>query len=70
MKKLFILPFIFLIASSLFAIDFSLDMFKDCKIIFDEGYNLSDKTKFDELITKQISEIKTEILKILFEYNG
>lgn len=40
------------------------------KIIFDEGYNLSDKTKFDELITKQISETKTDILKILFEYNG
>lgn len=49
MKKLFILPFIFLIASSLFAIDLSLDMFKDCKIIFDEGVSYAQVTRIEKL---------------------
>lgn len=40
------------------------------KIIYDGGYNLSNKPKFDELITANISKTRTEIIKILFSYRG
>ena len=38
--------------------------------IFDEGINLSHKPKFDELITSNIFKAKTEMLKLLFGYDG
>ncbi len=38
--------------------------------IFDEGVNLSHAPKFDELITRKISETKTKIIGILFDYSG
>lgn len=38
--------------------------------IFDEGINLSHKPKFEESITKEIRESKTEIIKLLFSYSG
>ena len=38
--------------------------------IFDEGINLSHKPKFDEIITTRIFQAKTEMLGLLFRYNG
>lgn len=38
--------------------------------IFDDGINLSHPPKYDELISKKISESKTEIIRILFSYTG
>ncbi len=38
--------------------------------IFDEGVNLQHKPKFEELITKEIRQSKTEIIKIMFLYSG
>ena len=49
MKKIILLPFVFLIASALFAIDLSLDMFKNCKIIFDEGVSYAQVTRIEQL---------------------
>lgn len=38
--------------------------------IFDEGYNYSNQPKFDEIITNKISQIRTEMIRILFSYTG
>ena len=38
--------------------------------IFDEGINLSHRPKFEELITSGIFVAKTQMLKLLFNYNG
>lgn len=40
------------------------------EIIYDGGYNLCNKPKFDELITANISKTRTEMIKILFSYKG
>ena len=39
-------------------------------MIFDNGYNLSHRPKYDEIITERLSTAKTDILKILFTYRG
>ncbi len=49
MKKIILLPFIFLIASALFSLDLSLDMFKNCKIIFDEGVSYAQVTRIEKM---------------------
>lgn len=53
MKKNILLPFVFLISLSAFAFDLnfdlSLDMFKDCKIIFDEGVSYSQVTRIEKM---------------------
>lgn len=38
--------------------------------IFDEGINLSHAPKFEELIINKITNTKTHIIKLLFEYSG
>ncbi|MBS5413639.1 MAG: hypothetical protein KHY35_23530 [Bacteroides thetaiotaomicron] len=38
--------------------------------IFDEGINLSHAPKFEELIINEITNTKTHIIKLLFEYSG
>lgn len=38
--------------------------------IFDEGINLSYAPKFQELITDKITNAKTCIIKLIFEYSG
>lgn len=38
--------------------------------IFDAGINLSHEPKFKELITNKITETKTYIIKLLFNYSG
>ena len=40
------------------------------KNIFDEGFNLNHKPKFEELITNEITKSKTKLIKILFTYTG
>ena len=51
MKKLILLPFVFLISLSAFAFefDFSLDMLKGGKIIFDEGVSYSQVTRIEKM---------------------
>ena len=48
--------------------DLLIDSFTES--IFDDGVNLSHVPKFEELISKKISESKTKIIKILFDYKG
>lgn len=38
--------------------------------IFDEGINLSHAPKFEELITNNVTNTKTRIIKLLFNYSG
>ena len=40
------------------------------KSIFDEGINLYTEDKFNDLITKKITDCKSEAIKILFSYSG
>lgn len=40
------------------------------KSIFDEGIVLSYEPKFEELITNKVTEAKTKMIKILFNYSG
>ncbi|MDR2125514.1 MAG: hypothetical protein LBP63_01620 [Prevotellaceae bacterium] len=40
------------------------------KSIFDCGINLYDDNKFNNLVSKQITDCKSEIIKILFSYPG
>ena len=51
MKKFILLPFVFLISLSAFAFefDFSLDMLKGGKIIFDEGVSYSQVTRIEKM---------------------
>ena len=49
MKKIFLLPFIIMIASAAFSMDFGLDMFRDCKIIFDEGVSYAQVTRIEKM---------------------
>ena len=49
MKKIFALSFVFMLAASVFAIDFSLDLFRDCKIIMDEGLSYAQVTRIEKL---------------------
>ena len=38
--------------------------------VFDDGINLSNSTKFDEVIQNKVTQIKTEFIKNLFSYRG
>ena len=38
--------------------------------IFDSGINLSHPPKFEEIVSKSLSESKTEIIKVIFTYKG
>lgn len=72
LRQKFIDPFLAIDSKLYDNILHSIDILLDnmTNSIFDEGINLSHAPKFEELIINKITNTKTHIIKLLFEYSG
>ena len=72
LRQKFIDPFLAIDSKLYDNILHSIDILLDnmTNSIFDEGINLSHAPKFEEIIINKITNTKTHIIKLLFEYSG